>query len=127
MAGRAATKANTYCNTHEVLVNASFSDNLKFKISTAIKPAREAMPRTKQNGINLGYYAKIDEPSSETAMTIPNKFKRHSIPKLKNTAFAKVNSERRIAFFICNMCSSGPKIRQRKAVAKNRGSAWRCR
>ena len=46
-------------------------------------PIKATNPRITQKGINLGYCFAADEPSGEIAIASANKFKKHSIPKLK--------------------------------------------
>ena len=82
------TNATIYSKIQADFVKRYFLDALIFRKSIAIKPRKATKPRTMQKGINLGYCFVTEEPSSAIAMTIPDKFKRHSIPRLKREAFA---------------------------------------
>ena len=79
--------ANIYSKSQINFVRLSFSETLIFRTSTAIKPSKATIPQRMQNGINLGYCIEL---SNEIAIAKPNKFKRHSNPKLKNAAFANM-------------------------------------
>ena len=79
--------ARAYSKIQIVFVNPSFSETLIFRISIAINPSKATMPRTMQKGINLGYFTTL---SNEIAIDRLNKFKRHSIPRLKSAAFANM-------------------------------------
>ena len=57
-------------------------------------PIKATNPRITQKGINLGYCSAADEPSGEIAIASADKFKKHSIPKLKKTAFASIEKGR---------------------------------
>lgn len=83
-------------------MNVSFSDTLIFRANIATKPKRDIIPRTMQNGINLGNCSATGGPSNEIAIDKLNKFKRHSVPKLKKVAFANMKIGRIIkdVFFI---------------------------
>jgi len=81
------TTANRYSESQIDFVKRSFSESLIFRISIAIKPSKATIPQRMQNGINLGYCIEL---SNEIAIAKPNKFKRHSNPKLKNAAFANI-------------------------------------
>ena len=80
-----------------VLVNSRFSETLIFRISIAINPSKATMPRTMQKGINLGYFTTL---SNEIAIDRLNKFKRHSMAKLNDAAFANTKRITQIDFFI---------------------------
>ena len=90
--GRDKASAKTYSKIQIVFVNTSFSEALIFRISIVINPSKATMPRTMQKGINLGYDGVL---SNESARAMPNRFKRHSTPKLKNAAFANMEKSRR--------------------------------
>ena len=79
--------ARVYSKIQIVFVNPSFSEILIFRISIAIKPSKAMMPRIMQKGINLGYFITL---SNEIAIDKLNKFKRHSIQRLKNVAFVNI-------------------------------------
>ena len=99
--GTDKTSAKIYSKVQADFVNLNLSEALIFRISIAIKPSKAIMPRTIQKGINLGNCAEL---SNEIAIINPNKFKRHSIPKLNNTAFANMEKVRKIkvVFFIAS-------------------------
>ncbi len=65
----------------------------------AIKPNKANIPIIMQKGINLGYRSVL---SNEIATERLNKFKRHSVPKLKKAAFAnmKIGRITKDVFFI---------------------------
>ena len=81
------TNARAYSKIQIVFVKLSFSEILIFRTSIATKPSKATMPRTVQKGINLGYFTTL---SNEIAIDRLNKFKRHSIPRLKSAAFANM-------------------------------------
>ena len=76
-----------YSKSQIDFVNSSFLEALILRISIAINPSKATIPRIMQNGMNLGYCTEL---SNEIAIVNPNKFKRHSNPKLKNAAFANI-------------------------------------
>lgn len=84
--GTDRTAAMIICVRQSFLENSNLSDNFVCRIKITIMATNDKRPASKQNGINLGYCFVIAAPSSEIAMLVPNKFRRHSKPRLKNVA-----------------------------------------
>ena len=89
--------AKTYAKIQTDFVRLYFSEIFALRMSMAIKPRNASVPRTMQKGINL---ENCTELSNEIAIVYPNKLKRHSIPRLKNAAFANMERITQIDFFI---------------------------